>query len=52
MTQELLWDVDTQVDFVHADGKLAVPAAMDAVPAMRRLVARSARGGHPARRVG
>ena len=27
----VLWDVDTQVDFVHADGKLAVPAATEAV---------------------
>jgi nicotinamidase/pyrazinamidase len=35
----LLWDVDTQVDFVHADGKLAVPDATEAVPAMERLVA-------------
>jgi nicotinamidase/pyrazinamidase len=34
----VLWDVDTQVDFVHADGKLAVPGATDAVPAMARLV--------------
>jgi nicotinamidase/pyrazinamidase len=34
----ILWDVDTQVDFVHADGKLAVPNATDAVPAMARLV--------------
>ena len=25
--RRLLWDVDTQVDFVHADGKLAVPGA-------------------------
>ena len=36
--KRLLWDVDTQVDFVHADGKLAVPAAEEAVPAMARLV--------------
>lgn len=34
----LLWDVDTQVDFVHADGKLAVPGAESVVPAMARLV--------------
>jgi nicotinamidase/pyrazinamidase len=34
----LLWDVDTQVDFVHADGKLAVPEAESAVPAMAELV--------------
>ena len=25
--KRVLWDVDTQVDFVHADGKLAVPGA-------------------------
>jgi nicotinamidase/pyrazinamidase len=34
----VLWDVDTQVDFVHPDGKLAVPGATGAVPAMQRLV--------------
>jgi nicotinamidase/pyrazinamidase len=34
----LLWDVDTQVDFVHASGKLAVPDAESAAPAMGRLV--------------
>src|SRR3954462_1431376 len=39
MAGRVLWDVDTQVDFVHADGKLAVPGAMEAVPAMARLVA-------------
>ena len=36
--RRVLWDVDTQVDFVHADGKLAVPGAEEAVPAMARLV--------------
>jgi nicotinamidase/pyrazinamidase len=36
--RRVLWDVDTQVDFVHADGKLAVPDATAAVPAMARLV--------------
>jgi nicotinamidase/pyrazinamidase len=36
--RRILWDVDTQVDFVRADGKLAVPDAEAAVPAMRRLV--------------
>jgi nicotinamidase/pyrazinamidase len=41
----LLWDVDTQVDFVRADGKLPVPGAEDAVPAMRRLVQWAADGG-------
>jgi nicotinamidase/pyrazinamidase len=34
----LLWDVDTQVDFVRADGKLPVPGAESVVPAMARLV--------------
>lgn len=34
----ILWDVDTQIDFVHADGKLAVPGAEVVVPAMARLV--------------
>ena len=38
MSGALLWDVDTQVDFVHADGKLPVPGAADVVPAMARLV--------------
>ena len=38
MSGQLLWDVDTQVDFVHADAKLPVPGAEEAVPAMARLV--------------
>ena len=40
----ILWDVDTQVDFMLADGKLAVPGAEETIPAMERLVdaARSA----------
>jgi nicotinamidase/pyrazinamidase len=38
VTRRILWDVDTQVDFVHAGGKLAVPGAEDALPAMARLV--------------
>jgi len=43
----ILWDVDTQVDFVHADGKLAVPDAEAAVPAMARLVAWARAEGIP-----
>jgi nicotinamidase/pyrazinamidase len=39
MRKKLLWDVDTQVDFVHREGKLAVPDATAAVPAMERIVA-------------
>ena len=42
-----LWDVDTQVDFVHADGKLAVPGAEDAVPAMLALVEAARSAGIP-----
>ena len=38
MSGVLLWDVDTQVDFVRANGKLPVPDAETAVPAMERLV--------------
>ena len=38
MSGPLLWDVDTQVDFVHAQGKLPVPDAEAAAPAMARLV--------------
>jgi nicotinamidase/pyrazinamidase len=43
----ILWDVDTQVDFVHADGKLAVPDAEAALPAMARLVAAARAAGVP-----
>ncbi|HEY3962057.1 MAG TPA: isochorismatase family cysteine hydrolase [Gaiellaceae bacterium] len=34
----VLWDVDTQVDFVRASGKLAVPGAEDVTGAMKLLV--------------
>jgi nicotinamidase/pyrazinamidase len=34
----VLWDVDTQVDFMLPDGKLYVPGAEQTVPAMQRLV--------------
>jgi nicotinamidase/pyrazinamidase len=45
--KQLLWDVDTQIDFVHADGKLAVPRAEDAVAAMAELVAWARAEGIP-----
>ena len=45
MTGPLLWDVDTQVDFVRADAKLPVPGAEEAVPAMARLVRWAAEHG-------
>ncbi len=35
----ILWDVDTQVDFVLPHGKLYVPGAEETCDAMRRLVA-------------
>jgi nicotinamidase/pyrazinamidase len=43
----LLWDVDTQVDFIDADGRLAVPDAEARVPAMARLVEWARREGIP-----
>src|SRR5712692_2054022 len=47
MPGSILWDVDTQIDFVHADGKLAVPDAEEAVPVMRRLVEAARAAGIP-----
>ena len=35
---KVLWDVDTQVDFMLPDGKLYVPGAEETIPAMERLV--------------
>jgi nicotinamidase/pyrazinamidase len=34
----VLWDVDTQVDFMLPGGRLYVPGAEETVPAMKRLV--------------
>jgi nicotinamidase/pyrazinamidase len=33
----LFWDVDTQYDFMHADGKLYVPGAESIIPNLKRL---------------
>jgi nicotinamidase/pyrazinamidase len=38
MAGTILWDVDTQVDFMEPAGKLYVPGAKDVAPAMERLV--------------
>jgi nicotinamidase/pyrazinamidase len=38
MAGRLLWDVDTQVDFMEPDGKLYVPGAEETAPAMGALV--------------
>jgi nicotinamidase/pyrazinamidase len=45
--RRVLWDVDTQVDFVRAAGRLAVPGAEAALPAMARLVAAARSAGIP-----
>lgn len=39
MPGTILWDVDTQVDFMEPDGKLYVPGAAEIAPALARLVA-------------
>src|SRR5215471_5233068 len=46
----ILWDVDTQVDFIEPGGKLYFPGAEEARPAMARLVdaARTAGVAHVA----
>jgi nicotinamidase/pyrazinamidase len=41
----ILWDVDTQVDFMLPDGKLYVPGAEETAPAMRRLVGAAREAG-------
>ena len=41
----ILWDVDTQFDFMLPDGKLHVPGAEETVPAMKRLVDAARAGG-------
>jgi nicotinamidase/pyrazinamidase len=45
--KRVLWDVDTQIDFVRANGKLAVPGAEEVVPAMARLVEAARTAGIP-----
>jgi nicotinamidase/pyrazinamidase len=41
----ILWDVDTQVDFMLAEGRLYVPGAEQTAPAMGRLVAAARAAG-------
>ena len=36
--KRILWDVDTQVDFMEPSGKLYVPDAREIVPALERLI--------------
>ncbi len=37
-SRRIIWDVDTQVDFMLPEGKLYVPGAEETAPAMARLV--------------
>ena len=37
MSTTVFWDVDTQADFMHADGKLYVPDAESLIPNLKRL---------------
>jgi nicotinamidase/pyrazinamidase len=41
----ILWDVDTQFDFMLPEGKLYVPGAEKTIPAMKRLVAAARAAG-------
>src|SRR5213596_2920076 len=43
--RRVLWDVDTQRDFMHPEGKLYVPGAEEAAPAMAKLVAAAREAG-------
>jgi nicotinamidase/pyrazinamidase len=45
--RRVLWDVDTQVDFMLPGGKLYVPGAEETMPAMERLVAAARERGLP-----
>lgn len=45
MPRRILWDVDTQVDFMEPAGKLYVPEAEQVAPAMARLVAAARAAG-------
>ena len=41
----VFWDVDTQYDFMHADGKLYVPASEEIIPVLTRLTQHAHRYG-------
>ena len=43
--RRILWDVDTQVDFMLPHGKLYVPGAEETIPTMRRLVEAARQAG-------
>jgi nicotinamidase/pyrazinamidase len=41
----LFWDVDTQYDFMHADGKLYVTGSEEIIPVLQRLTRHAHRNG-------
>jgi len=45
MAGTLFWDVDTQYDFMRADGKLYVPGAEQIIPNLKRLTDHAHRAG-------
>ena len=45
MPGTIFWDVDTQYDFMHADGKLYVPDAEQVIPNLKRLTDHAHRAG-------
>jgi nicotinamidase/pyrazinamidase len=47
VTRRILWDVDTQVDFMLPHGKLYVAGAEQTAPAMKRLVDAARAAGIP-----
>jgi nicotinamidase/pyrazinamidase len=47
VARTILWDVDTQVDFMEPSGKLYVPGARDVAPAMELLVDAARAAGIP-----
>jgi nicotinamidase-related amidase len=42
---QVFWDVDTQYDFMHADGKLYVKASEEIIPILKRLTQHAHRHG-------
>lgn len=46
-TEYLFWDVDTQYDFMRADGKLYVPDSESIIPVLRRLTDAAHQRGVP-----
>ena len=45
MSGTIFWDVDTQYDFMRADGKLYVPAAEQIIPRLEQLTDHAHRSG-------